>query len=155
MSHAPVRFSSGPVRTRSLADGAGLGAGSGGGPELREDPASTAPTSADTPTTAAVERLRRKTGGTIGQLRIGRTGDGELDLSRQNFRVRSAGFLSERQRRFAWLGFFLAAFQAPVAAKVIDDASWFFAVVVALVVATVIIADDAQRRRPAPADYPE
>jgi hypothetical protein len=69
--------------------------------------------------------------------------------------VRSVGFLSERQRRFAWVGFLLAAFQAPLAAKLIDDASWFFAVVVSLVVATVIIADDAERRRPEPADYPE
>jgi hypothetical protein len=61
-----------------------------------------------------------------------------------------SGFLSERQRRFAWLAFFLAAFQAPLAAKLINDASWLFAVVVALVVATVIIADDANRRRPEP-----
>ena len=66
--------------------------------------------------------------------------------------MRSAGFLSDRQRRFAWLGFLLAAFQAPLAAKVINDASWLFAVVVALVVATVILADDAQRRRPTPTD---
>ena len=66
--------------------------------------------------------------------------------------MRSAGFLSERQRRMAWLGFLLAAFQAPLAARVIDDASWLFAVVVALVVATVILADDAQRRRPAPVE---
>jgi len=43
----------------------------------------------------------------------------------------------------------LAAFQAPLAAILIDDASWLFAVVVALVVATVIMADDAQRQRPA------
>ncbi|WP_328460242.1 hypothetical protein OHA21_29290 [Actinoplanes sp. NBC_00393] len=69
--------------------------------------------------------------------------------------MRSAGFLSERQRRFAWLGFLLAAFQAPLAARLVDDASWFFAIVVALVVATVIIADDTQRRRPATVDYPE
>ncbi|HEX5205963.1 hypothetical protein ACFQS1_23200 [Paractinoplanes rhizophilus] len=62
--------------------------------------------------------------------------------------MRSAGFLSERQRRYAWVGFLLAAFQAPVAAKVVHDASWLFAVVVALCVATVILADDAQRRRP-------
>ena len=62
--------------------------------------------------------------------------------------MRSAGFLSDKQRRLAWVGFFLAAFQAPLAAKLIDDGSWFFAVVVALVVATVILADDNQRRRP-------
>ena len=66
--------------------------------------------------------------------------------------MRSAGFLSERQRRFAWVGFLLAAVQAPMAAKVINDASWLFAVVVALCVATVILADDAQRRRPTPVD---
>ncbi|GAA0574413.1 hypothetical protein GCM10010172_68810 [Paractinoplanes ferrugineus] len=64
--------------------------------------------------------------------------------------MQSAGFLSERQRRLAWVGFMLAAFQAPLAAKFVDDASWLFAVVVALVVATVILADDTQRRRPAP-----
>ena len=69
--------------------------------------------------------------------------------------MRPAGFLTDRQRQLAWLGFLLAAFQAPLAAKLIDDASWLFAVVVALVVATVILADDAQRRRqpaPEPAD---
>ena len=66
--------------------------------------------------------------------------------------MRSAGFLSDRQRRFAWLGFLLAAIQAPMAAKVIDDASWLFAVAVALCVATVILADDAQRRRPTPVE---
>ena len=62
--------------------------------------------------------------------------------------MRSAGFLSDRQRRFAWLGFLLAAFQAPLAARLVDDASWLFAVVVSLLVATVIIADDTARRRP-------
>jgi len=62
--------------------------------------------------------------------------------------MRAAGFLSERQRRLAWVGFLLAAFQAPAAARLIDDASWLFAVVVAVLVATVILADDAQRRRP-------
>ena len=63
--------------------------------------------------------------------------------------MRPAGFLSDRHRRFAWLGFLLAAFQAPVAARVIDDASWLFSVCIALMVATVILADDAARRRPA------
>ena len=62
--------------------------------------------------------------------------------------MRPAGFLSERQRRFAWLGFLLAALQAPLAAKLLDDASWLSAVVVALLVATVILADDTGRRRP-------
>jgi hypothetical protein len=69
--------------------------------------------------------------------------------------MRSAGFLSERQRRLAWVGFLVAALQAPLAAKLIADASWLFAVVVALLVATVILADDAQRRRPAPAEQNE
>ena len=64
----------------------------------------------------------------------------------------SAGFLSERQRRLAWVGFLLTAFQAPLAAKLVDDASWLFAVVVSMVVATVILADDAQRRRPEPVE---
>ncbi|WP_405093508.1 hypothetical protein OG767_12200 [Micromonospora sp. NBC_01392] len=63
-----------------------------------------------------------------------------------------SAFLSTRQRRLAWLGFLLAAVQAPVAAKFSDDSSWLFSVVVALMVATVIIADDgARRRRPAQA----
>jgi hypothetical protein len=66
--------------------------------------------------------------------------------------MRSAGFLSESQRRYAWVGFLLAAFQAPAAAKLVDDASWLFAVIVAMVVATVIIADDAARRRPEPVE---
>ena len=68
--------------------------------------------------------------------------------------MRSAGFLSVRQRQFAWLGFFLAAIQAPMAARLVDDASWLFAVVVALLVATVIIADDLHRRRPEAVEYP-
>jgi len=63
-----------------------------------------------------------------------------------------SGFLSDRQRRLAWVGFLLAAFQAPLAAKLVADASWLFAVVVAGVVATVILADDAQRRRPVPVE---
>ncbi|MCW3844167.1 hypothetical protein ONA70_29160 [Micromonospora yasonensis] len=61
------------------------------------------------------------------------------------------GFLTPRQRRLAWLGFLLAAVQAPVAAKLVSDSSWLFSLVVALMVATVIIADDAMRRRPADA----
>lgn len=62
--------------------------------------------------------------------------------------MRPVGFLSERQRRFAWLGFLLVSFQAPLAAILIDDASWLFAVVVAVLVATVILADDSTRRHP-------
>ena len=59
----------------------------------------------------------------------------------------ATGFLSPRQRRLAWLGFFLVACQAPIAAKVLPDDSWLFSIVVALMVATVIMADDAMRRR--------
>ncbi|MEH0973254.1 hypothetical protein V6U77_19215 [Micromonospora sp. CPCC 205546] len=62
-----------------------------------------------------------------------------------------SGFLSTRQRRLAWLGFLLAALQAPVSAKFASDDSWLFSLCVALMVATVIIADDAARRRPADA----
>jgi hypothetical protein len=61
----------------------------------------------------------------------------------------AAGFLSLAQRRLAWLGFLLAAVHAPVAAVLLDDASWLFALVVAVMVATVILADDARRRQPA------
>ncbi|MFG1609985.1 hypothetical protein [Actinoplanes sp. NPDC049265] len=66
--------------------------------------------------------------------------------------MRSEGFLSPRHRRLAWIGFLVAAFQAPLAARLVDDASWLFAVVVAMVVATVILADDVARRRPEPAE---
>ncbi|MFV2021039.1 hypothetical protein [Micromonospora sp. LOL_023] len=62
------------------------------------------------------------------------------------------GFLTSRQRRWAWLGFVLAALQAPVSAYLLPDDSWLFSVCVALMVATVIIADDAARRRPAAVD---
>jgi hypothetical protein len=57
------------------------------------------------------------------------------------------GFLSARQRRWAWFGFLLAAFQAPLAARLVTDASWLFSLCVAGMVATVIVADDADRRR--------
>ena len=66
--------------------------------------------------------------------------------------MRSDGFLSPRHRRLAWIGFLVAAFQAPLAARLVDDASWLFAVVVAMVVATVILADDVARRRPEPVE---
>lgn len=66
--------------------------------------------------------------------------------------MRPAGFLSDIQRRLAWLAFVVAALQAPLAAELIDDASWFIAVVVALIVATVILTDDVYRRRPEPAE---
>jgi hypothetical protein len=80
-------------------------------------------------------------------------GDGDPSVSGKTVRMRSAGFLSSRQRRVAWLGFLIASAQAPFAAHVVDDASWLFAIVVALLVATVILADDAARRRtPEPAE---
>lgn len=65
-----------------------------------------------------------------------------------------SGFLSSRQRRWAWFGFLLAALQAPLSAHLLADASWLFCLCVAGMVATVIIADDAQRRRPATAQRP-
>lgn len=74
--------------------------------------------------------------------------DGEREAARQNFRVHTTpGFLTTRQRRFAWLGFGLAALNAPVSALLVADASWLFSMCVALLVATVILADDAARRR--------
>ncbi|GIJ77609.1 hypothetical protein SAMN05443287_101729 [Micromonospora phaseoli] len=62
-----------------------------------------------------------------------------------------SSFLTTRQRRLAWIGFLLAAVQAPVSAKLVEDSSWLFSLCVAVMVATVIIADDAVRRRPADA----
>jgi hypothetical protein len=69
--------------------------------------------------------------------------------------MRPVGFLSPRHRSLAWIAFLVAALQAPMAARLIDDASWLFAVVVATLVATVIIADDLQRRRPEPGNAGE
>jgi hypothetical protein len=63
----------------------------------------------------------------------------------------STGFLSTRHRRWAWCGFLLAALQAPLAAILVDDASWLFSLCVAGMVATIIVADDARRHRPAAA----
>lgn len=60
---------------------------------------------------------------------------------------KAPGFLTARQRRWAWLGFVLAALNAPVAARLLDDGSWLFSVCVSLMVATVILADDATRHR--------
>jgi uncharacterized membrane protein len=74
-------------------------------------------------------------------------GDGDPSGSSNTVRMRPAGFLSVAQRRFAWLGFLLAAMHAPVAARFIDDASWLFSVCISLMVATVILADDANRRQ--------
>jgi hypothetical protein len=59
----------------------------------------------------------------------------------------SSGFLTARQRRWAWLGFILTALQAPLSARLLDDGSWLFSVCVAAMVAVVILADDSERRR--------
>ncbi|WP_328655180.1 hypothetical protein OG598_16155 [Micromonospora sp. NBC_00330] len=84
--------------------------------------------------------------------RIGRSEDGKPAGSRKNFGMhQGSGILSTRQRKIAWLGFLLAALQAPVSAWLVADESWLFSLCVALMVATVIIADDAARRRPADA----
>ncbi|GGM45467.1 hypothetical protein GCM10011608_32800 [Micromonospora sonchi] len=84
--------------------------------------------------------------------RIGRSADGNGGVARKTFGMhQGSGFLTTRQRRLAWLGFLLAAVQAPVSAKLVADSSWLFSLCVALMVATVIIADDAARRRPADA----
>ncbi|BCJ57376.1 hypothetical protein [Micromonospora endophytica] len=84
--------------------------------------------------------------------RIGRSADGNGGIPRKTFGMhQGSGFLSTRQRRLAWLGFLLAAVQAPVSARLVEDSSWLFSLCVALMVATVIIADDAARRRPADA----
>jgi hypothetical protein len=67
----------------------------------------------------------------------------------------ASGFLTARQRRWAWLGFLLTSLQAPVSARLLADESWLFSVCVALMVATVILADDGMRRRPADTSSPE
>jgi hypothetical protein len=81
---------------------------------------------------------------------IGRSSAGDPGRSRKTFGMQQgSGILTPRQRRLAWLGFLLAALQAPVSARLVADDSWLFSLCVALMVATVIIADDAARRRPA------
>jgi hypothetical protein len=56
------------------------------------------------------------------------------------------GFLTRRHRPLAWLGFIASAVNAPVAATVLDDASWLFSGCVATMAATVILIDDRMRR---------
>jgi hypothetical protein len=56
------------------------------------------------------------------------------------------GILTRRQRVWAWLGFLATALMAPLAAHLIDDASWLFSLCVASLVATVILVDDRTRR---------
>jgi len=58
----------------------------------------------------------------------------------------SFGVLTARQRRYAWLGFLATAANAPVAAHLVDDASWLFSATVSAMVATVLIIDDVTRR---------
>ena len=57
-----------------------------------------------------------------------------------------ARILSTRQRRWAWVGFVLLALHAPLAARLLPDASWLLSIVVAALVAVVILADDAGAR---------
>jgi hypothetical protein len=52
-----------------------------------------------------------------------------------------------RPRRFlAWLAFVAAAFNAPVAAILVDDASWLFSTCVAGLMAAAILIDDHLKR---------
>jgi hypothetical protein len=63
--------------------------------------------------------------------------------------VRSAsdtGILTRRQRLWAWAGFLTTALMAPVAARLVDDASWLFSLCVSALVASVILIDDRSRR---------
>jgi hypothetical protein len=60
---------------------------------------------------------------------------------------KSTGFLSRAQRRWAWLGLVTLGLHAPVAAKLLPDASWLLSVCVAGMIAVLIIADDLERRR--------
>jgi hypothetical protein len=56
------------------------------------------------------------------------------------------GILNRRQRLLAWLGFLTTALMAPVAAHLVDDASWLFSLCVSGLVAAVIVIDDQSRR---------
>jgi hypothetical protein len=58
----------------------------------------------------------------------------------------STGILTRRQRLLAWLGFLATALMAPLAARLIDDASWLFSLCVSSLVAAVIVIDDRSRR---------
>jgi hypothetical protein len=58
----------------------------------------------------------------------------------------TAGILTRRQRVWAWIGFLIAALQAPLAARLVDDASWLFSLCVSGLVAAVIVIDDRTRR---------
>jgi hypothetical protein len=60
--------------------------------------------------------------------------------------IDAAGILTRRQRRWAWLGFLATATNAPVAARLLDDASWLFCACVSALVAAVIVIDDQTRR---------
>jgi cell division protein FtsW (lipid II flippase) len=58
----------------------------------------------------------------------------------------SSGILTRRQRLWAWIGFLATALMAPLAAHLIEDASWLFSLCVSGLVATVIVVDDRSRR---------
>jgi hypothetical protein len=58
------------------------------------------------------------------------------------------GFLGQRRRRLAWIGFLLLAAYAPVVARLTPDDSWLMPIAVAGVVGYAIVVDDVLRRRP-------
>ncbi len=58
----------------------------------------------------------------------------------------ATGILTRRQRQLAWIGFLATALMAPLAARLIEDASWLFSLCVASLVAAVILIDDRSRR---------
>ncbi|HZO63781.1 MAG TPA: hypothetical protein VFB74_02150 [Kribbellaceae bacterium] len=60
--------------------------------------------------------------------------------------MQETGFLTRRQRRWAWLGFLATAVNAPVAARFLDDASWLFCACVSAMVAFLLLIDDRTRR---------
>lgn len=60
--------------------------------------------------------------------------------------MRPAGLLPRRLRPYAWIGFVLTALHAPLAASLVDDASWLLSLCVAAMVGAVIVIDDQLRR---------
>lgn len=60
--------------------------------------------------------------------------------------MRHAGMLPARLRRLAWAGFLATALYAPLAAHLVDDASWLLSLVVSAMVGAVIAIDDHTRR---------
>jgi hypothetical protein len=60
--------------------------------------------------------------------------------------MRPAGLLPPRLRPFAWLGFVVTALHAPLAARLLDDASWLLSLCVSAMVGAVLVIDDQTRR---------